>query len=102
MIQRLDISKKTSGQISNKIFKLSSDMISPMITSHINRAFNSGIFPDKLKFAEVSPIPKSGNSQYLEDYRPISILPAISKLFEKAIAAQINSYFDHNMHSSNF
>ena len=94
MIQKLDNSKKTSGQISNKILKISSSIISPIIASLINTSFNSGIFPDKLKLAEITPVLKSGNSQSLGDYRPISILPAISKLFEKAMAVQINSYFD--------
>ena len=53
-----------------------------------------GIFPDKLKLAEITRVSKNGNNQSLGDYRPISIFPAVSKLFEKAIAVQIEAHFE--------
>ena len=49
-------------------------------------------FPDKLKLAEITPIPKKGDSLEIGDYRPISIVPAVSMLFEKAILEQLNSF----------
>lgn len=54
-----------------------------------------GIFPDKLKLAEITRVSKNGNNQSLGDYRPISIFPAVSKLFEKAIAVQIEAHFEN-------
>ena len=94
MVMQLDSSKKTSGSISNKILKLSVCIICPIITKLVNSCFKSGKFPDKLKLAEITPVPKNGDSQSACDYRPISILPAMSKLFEKVIAIQLHSYFE--------
>ena len=42
-----------------------------------------GIFPEILKVGQVSPIFKKGNPQLLDNYRPISTLPVLSKIFEK-------------------
>ena len=50
---------------------------------------NTGIFPDKLKIAKVIPIYKKG------DYRPMSLLPSIFKVFEKVIFKQLYSYFEN-------
>ena len=47
--------------------------------------FSTGIFPDKLKLAKVLPFYKKGEKALLKNYRPISILPSISKFFEKVI-----------------
>ena len=60
----------------------------------INKTFDSGLFPDKLKFAEITPVPKYGNSKKVGDFRPISILPSVSKLIEKAMADQLEKYFE--------
>ena len=57
---------------------------------------NTGTFPDKLKIAKVIPIFKKGDPSLFENYRPISLLPAISKVLEKIIALQLCSYFEKN------
>ena len=57
---------------------------------------NTGTFPDKLKIAKVIPIFKKGDPSLFENYRPISLLPAISKVLEKKIALQLSSYFEKN------
>ena len=49
----------------------------------INRLLDSGIVPDQLKIAKVIPIYKASDSSQLQNYHPISLLPAFSKLFEK-------------------
>ena len=61
---------------------------------------NTGIFPDKLKIAKFIPIHKKDDETIFSNYRPISILPAISKLIEKVVYNQICSFFiQHNLFS---
>ena len=52
------------------------------------------MFPRSLKIAKVVPIHKSGAKTDLSNYRPISILPPLSKIFEKIVFKQIFSFFD--------
>ena len=59
-----------------------SEIIIP-ITHIINRSLDSDIVPDQLKITKVIPIHKASDSSQLQNYRPISLLPAFSKLFEK-------------------
>ena len=59
---------------------------------------NTGIFPDSLKIAKVIPLFKKGDDKILSNYRPISLLSSISKVFEKVIYNQIYCHFDtHNL-----
>ena len=68
------------------------------LTLLINQVLNTGSFPDKLKIAKVVPIFKKGDPSLVKNYRPISLLPAISivGLLEKIIALQLSSYFEKN------
>ena len=72
----------------------------------INASISSGIFPDKLKLANVIPIHKGGCKEDPNNYRPISVLPTISKVFERHIANQLNDYFEEtniiDKHQSGF
>ena len=62
----------------------------------INQMLNSGIFPDKLKIAKICPVYKKDEEYLFTNYRPISLLPAISKIFEKVIFRQLYEYFQVN------
>lgn len=57
-----------------------------------NLSFSTGIFPDDLKIANVLPLFKSGSTDDPNNYRPISILPCISKLLEKIVHSQLYSH----------
>ena len=82
--------------ISSELLKLIAGDISKCITLIINQSLHSGIFPDKLKIAKVTPIHKKGDSKLITNYRPISVLPVISKIFETVICDQLNHYFVSN------
>jgi len=53
-----------------------------------------GIVPDELKIAKVVPIYKAGDVNVFSNYRPISVLPFLSKIFEKVIATRLTDYLD--------
>ena len=71
--------------ISSELLKLVNIDISDCITLIINQSFRSGIFPDQFKIAKVTPIYKKDDKKLIKIYRPISVLPVISKVFETVI-----------------
>ena len=71
--------------INNKIIKLSLPVISIRICSLFNQCVKSGYFPQGLKVAKVVPLFKGGLKDSLENYRPISLLSSLSKIFERII-----------------
>ena len=70
--------------------------MSKCITVIINQSLTSGIFPNSLKIAKVIPIFKKENSKLITNYRPISVLPVISKIFEYVIHEQLSEYLIAN------
>ena len=90
--------KSSSGydMFSNKIIKAIKNEISKPLTLIINQMLESGIFPDSLKIAKIIPLYKKGNINSITNYRPISLLPTLSKVFERVIFNQLYLYLDHN------
>ncbi|KAI3381283.1 hypothetical protein SNEBB_002555, partial [Seison nebaliae] len=84
------------NSISIKIIKKVKDAVAMPIARIINMSFQSGIFPDCLKTAKITPIHKTGSEKTISNYRPISVLPWLSKIFEKCIAKQLMNYLEHN------
>ena len=70
------------NSIPMKILKLLSPIISYPLSQIINESFQTGIFHDKMKVAKVLPLFKKGCSLTASNYRPISLLPIFSKVFE--------------------
>ena len=62
------------------------------LTYIINKSLDTGIIPDDLKIAKVIPIYKSSDPSLLKNYRPISLLPAFSKLLEKIMYDKLMSF----------
>ena len=82
--------------ISNSLLKtIKSEIVQP-VTVLINQMLTTGIFPDKLKIAKVVPLYKKGDNTLFSNYRPISILPSLSKIFEKIVYSQLYAYFEGN------
>ena len=92
------IPKQSSGhdEITSALIKQLEPIISKPLSIIINQSFNTGIFPDKLKLAKIVPIFKKNDKHTFENYRPISILPSISKIFEKIVFHQLFTYFSKN------
>ena len=90
--------KNSSGvdEISNKLLKSIGTELSKPLTIIINQCLLTGIFPDLLKIAKVKPLFKRGDVCQLNNYRPISLLPTISKVFERVIYSQLYTYFSDN------
>ena len=69
--------------ISTKLVKMGGSAIARIIAVLFNKSLNQGIFPSALKFAKVVPIHKDDSLFEVSNYRPISLLPTFSKIFEK-------------------
>ena len=76
--------------------KLVGEYIAIPITNIINKCIRESYFPKAWKIARVSPIPKVNSSTVNNQLRPISILPVLSKVFEKVIALQLVNYVEHH------
>ena len=87
--------------LSNNIVKRLEPLLCEPLTFIINQSLKTGIFPEKLKLARIIPIYKKDDSHFIENYRPISILPSLSKIFEKVVFIQLSSYFTENSYFSN-
>ena len=71
------------------------------LTLIINQSKTRGIFPENFKIAKVVPIYKKDDQSQIKNYRPISVLPVISKLFENAMHSQLMEYFTSHKLLSN-
>ena len=72
-------------EISVTILKESSPFISSPLTKIFNQSLSTGNFPEYLKYSDIKPIYKNGAKNIMFNYRPISLLPSFSKIFEKLI-----------------
>ena len=88
--------KSSSGYdgISSQTLKKVYPSIKSPLLALINDSLSHGIFPDELKLAKITPIYKNkGSKDEMKNYRPISLLPSISKIFEKVVYKQIYNHF---------
>ena len=84
-ILRLDASKMTSGNILIESLKVSVQESASTLLNCFNNSIKEGEFPCELKLAEVIPVHKKHDSTDKSNYRPISLLPSVSKVFEKLV-----------------
>jgi hypothetical protein len=77
-----------------KIIKLASKVNTNQLTDCINAAIFENIFPNELKLGDVSPVFKKDDSTNKDNFRPISVLSAISKIYERILTDQISSYME--------
>ena len=83
-------------KISGRILKIAANTIAPSLTHIFNHSLISNCFPYEWKMARLVPTYKKGPRDLTENYRPISILPAISKIMERLLYDQIYQYLSDN------
>ena len=89
----LKVNKSTGlDGISSRFLKDGADVIADPILHIINLSISSEIVPSEFKMARVKPLFKKGSRLEVGNYRPVSILPVLSKLLERAVNNQLNGY----------
>ena len=91
-------SKRSSSfdSVSNfHVKKLKSSLLLPL-TIAINRSLQEGLFPSKFKIAKVIPLFKAGDSEDFNNFRPISLLATLSKIYEKVVHKQLYDFFSEH------
>ena len=100
LIKNLKLTKTNINKMPVKIFSSISPLLLYPLTKLINKSFQEGVFPTALKLARITPIYKNGEKTDPYNYRPISSLPYLSKIFENCMKNRIISFFDkHNLFS---
>ena len=93
----LNISKSTGlDGIPARFIKDAAEVIKGPITYIVNLFLRSGIFPNEMKLAKVIPLHKKKSRLDVGNYRPVSILSVVSKVLEKTVFLQLNSYLVEN------
>ena len=90
--------KKSSGidDIPPSVLKDTADVLAKPLARIINISLETGVFPSDWKTSKLTSIYKSGARDCIENYRPISIIPAISKIIEKIVHRQLSAYLEND------
>ena len=99
VITLIDDNEITSNNIScaeipSSYLRDNTDVCAGVICNDVNRSIEKGCFPANLKKADITPIFKKGDRLLKTNYRPVSILATLAKVYEKLLYLQINDYFD--------
>ena len=93
MLKQLSVSKSTgTDNISAKFLKDGADVITTPITYIVNLSIRMSTVPKPFKTARVVPLFKKGDRNMEGNYRPVSILPVVSKIVERVIYDQLMKY----------
>ena len=92
LILRKRLKKK---KFAPSILKTNADFFASYVCNDINASISSSTFPNQLKEADIIPAHKKKSKLSKENYRPISILPNISKVYERCFYDQLSAYFDN-------
>ena len=97
LCKKININKASCiDNISSEILRDAFMVLPARLCSLFNICFNTAVIPSEWKIAKITPLPKSGNSKLVSNYRPISLLPLLSKIMEKIIHERIYNHLDRN------
>ena len=96
----IEISKAAGvDKLSSRFLKDGANILAKPISTFCNLSVSQGVFPDACKVAKLKPIFKKGKKTDPSKYRPISLLPSISKVTERVIHDQTNAFLsDEDMY----
>ena len=99
LIKNLKMKSNSSpNDIPSNFLKIASCIVPEWLSKFFNKCMIIGKFPDSWKIAHNTPIPKLHSPSSSSEYRPISVLPVMSKLFEKVLYHRVYSYMtEHNL-----
>lgn len=98
LIRDLRNSSPGSDGIPPAIIKETADILIPVLVHVINLSLSQGVFPHEMKVAKVVPLFKTGDKSCVNNYRPISLLPCLSKILEKCMSTRLMDFISkHNI-----
>lgn len=93
LLNKLSKSKATGlDKISARLIRECADLICIPMCDIFNQSLNLGIFPDEWKCARVTPLFKQGERSDVNNYRPISVISVVAKVFERIVYDQLYAY----------
>lgn len=97
LLEKLDTGKATgSDDIPAVLLRRHADILAPSLTLIINKSLREGSFPKLMKVAKIRPLFKGGDPSEGRNYRPVSLLPVISKILERLVHAQLSTFLSDN------
>ena len=97
LLNKLNECKGTGlNKLSSRLIRECAGLISPYISIIFNCCLTTGRFRDDWKLAKVTSIFKQGDRSDMNNYRPISVMSAIAKVFERKVYNQLSSYLSEN------
>ena len=97
LLRNIDEKKATGlDMIPSKLLKMAASIVTPSLTAIFTKSIITGIYPTEWKMARVTPVFKKGEKSDLNNYRPISVIPVVSKVFEKIVYDQLYQYLNDN------
>lgn len=96
-LAHLDTSKSTGPDgISVRLLKLTAPSVAGSLTTLFNHSLSNGSVLREWKAANITPVPKGGVKQQVNNSRPISLLPVIGKVLEQIVHEQLYKYLNSN------
>ena len=97
-ILNLDVKKACQDtDIPTKIIKENCDIFADFIFQNFNNGIASSVFPTSVKNANIAPVIKKDSKNIESNYRPVSILSDISKIYERCLCSQISKFFEEKL-----